>query len=57
MTWRRRQNAHSSMLQTTPRGFANTLGGAAALQRNLDRLEEWTEKKFSKDECKFLYLG
>ena len=38
----------------------DTLKRRATLQKDLDRLEEWTNKnlmKFNKDECKVLHLG
>ncbi|GAB0194453.1 hypothetical protein GRJ2_001910600 [Grus japonensis] len=41
-------------------GEADTSGGRATRQEDLNRLEEWANKnlmKFNKDKCKVLHLG
>jgi len=41
-------------------GVANTTDGCAAIQRDLNRLENWSERnlmKFSKGKCQVLHLG
>lgn len=52
----------SSNLWMTPNSGAavNMLKGRAAIQRDLDRLEEWATRnlmKFDKDNCHILHLG
>ncbi|RMC14107.1 hypothetical protein DUI87_09196 [Hirundo rustica rustica] len=38
-------------------GAANTPECCAALQKGFDRLERWTERKFSEGKCRVLHLG
>jgi len=45
---------------TNPGRMADTPGGCAASQRDLNRLESWADRnlmKFSRGKCKVLHLG
>ena len=56
------QSALSASLQTNTKlgGAVNMLDGRAACQRDLNRLEKWTDRNFgeyNKSKCRFLHLG
>ncbi|GAB0208171.1 mitochondrial enolase superfamily member 1 [Grus japonensis] len=60
VTWMKGQSVPSASLLTTLRGVADTPEGCAAIQRDLDRLENWMERnlmKLHKGKCRVLHLG
>lgn len=42
---------------TTMGGVADTPKGCGAIQRDLNRLKEWADRKFNKEKCEVLHVG
>ncbi|KAJ7400656.1 rna-directed dna polymerase from mobile element jockey-like [Pitangus sulphuratus] len=61
MTWMKRQVPPRQVCHDTKLGgVTNNPEGCVALQKNINRLQRWTEKnslKFNKGKCRVLHLG